>query len=253
MEPSKFEKHIKNKLEARRISPSEEAWEKISGKIERPTQHQRKSYFWMGIAASMVLLVGISIFFFSSSKEINEGLPTKVVVEEEPNIIIQKEVFKDSEILDNPGSSAIVVKHTKIDSIGKSKNRIVKPNAIVVKEPIEDTSILIANTTKSPVQENSIAIVPTEVLDAKIAEVIAKVDAIEEDGYVSDAEVDSLLLKAQREILTEKLFNSDNSVNAMALLSEVEEELDQSFRDQIFESLKTGFLKVRTAVADRNN
>jgi len=39
----------------------------------------------------------------------------------------------------------------------------------------------------------------------------------------------------------------------MALLTEVEGELDQSFRDQIFEKLKSGFLKVRTAVADRNN
>jgi len=36
-------------------------------------------------------------------------------------------------------------------------------------------------------------------------------------------------------------------------LNEVEGELDISFREQIFESLKTGFLKVRTAVADRNN
>ena len=35
-------------------------------------------------------------------------------------------------------------------------------------------------------------------------------------------------------------------------LTEVEDELDQSFRDQIFDSLKEGFLKVRTAVADRN-
>jgi len=82
---------------------------------------------------------------------------------------------------------------------------------------------------------------------------VAKVDALELSDAVTDAEVDSLLLQAQQDILKENLFNTDNSVNAMALLTEVEDELDQSFRDQIFESLKTGFLKVRTAVADRNN
>jgi len=35
-------------------------------------------------------------------------------------------------------------------------------------------------------------------------------------------------------------------------LAEVEDELDESFRDQIFDALKTGYLKLRTAVADRN-
>ena len=31
-----------------------------------------------------------------------------------------------------------------------------------------------------------------------------------------------------------------------------EDELDESFRDQIFDALKSGYLKLRTAVADRN-
>ncbi|PHQ62576.1 MAG: hypothetical protein COC08_00130 [Maribacter sp.] len=70
---------------------------------------------------------------------------------------------------------------------------------------------------------------------------------------MTDAEVDSLLRKAQEEILANKIFGEDYSVDAMALLNEVEDELDQSFRDQIFETLKIGFLKVRTAVANRNN
>jgi len=65
---------------------------------------------------------------------------------------------------------------------------------------------------------------------------------------LTNAEVDDLLRSAQEEILREKLFSQNGSVDAMAL----QDELDQSFRDQIFESLKTGFLKVRTAVADRN-
>ncbi|CAN0604335.1 unnamed protein product, partial [Ectocarpus sp. 12 AP-2014] len=74
-----------------------------------------------------------------------------------------------------------------------------------------------------------------------------------QNSTVTDAEVDSLLTRAQDEILRDKIFNKDKSVDAMALLTEVEDELDKSFRDQIFDSLKAGFIKVRTAVADRNN
>jgi hypothetical protein len=38
----------------------------------------------------------------------------------------------------------------------------------------------------------------------------------------------------------------------MALLNQAETELDLSVRDQLFEALKSGYLKVRTAVADRD-
>ncbi len=91
-------------------------------------------------------------------------------------------------------------------------------------------------------------------IDTKIAEVVAQVNLLEQgDGELTDAEVDSLIRRAQREILTDKIFRQDKTVDAMALLTEVEDELDQTFRDQIFEKLKAGFIKVRTAVADRNN
>ena len=86
-----------------------------------------------------------------------------------------------------------------------------------------------------------------------MAGIVAQLDVLEQYSAVTDAEVDSLLKRAQDEILRDKLFNTDKSVDAMALLTEVEGELDQSFRDQIFNSLKASFIKVRTAVADRNN
>ena len=76
---------------------------------------------------------------------------------------------------------------------------------------------------------------------------------LEQYSTVTDAEVDSLLKRAQQEILREKIFKTDKSVDALALLTEVEGELNQSFRDQIFNSLKASFIKVRTAVAARNN
>ena len=95
---------------------------------------------------------------------------------------------------------------------------------------------------------------PNALIDIKIGEVMAIVTAHEENNEdLTDLEVASLLRKAQEEILTEKLINSDNSVNPEALLSQVEEELDQSFRDKILQKLKSGYNKVRTAVADRNN
>ena len=74
-----------------------------------------------------------------------------------------------------------------------------------------------------------------------------------ESIQVTDAEVDSLLRVAQFDILKEKVFQDNGKVDAMALLIEVEDEIDQSFRDRIFKKLKDGLFKARTAIANRNN
>ncbi len=72
-------------------------------------------------------------------------------------------------------------------------------------------------------------------------------------GQLADAAVEQLLRDARQEILAERSARQQTTVDAMALLSEVETDLDRSFRDQIFEKLKAGYTRVRTAIADRNN
>ena len=91
-------------------------------------------------------------------------------------------------------------------------------------------------------------------IDQKIAEVVAQVEFLEDNKEdVTDAEVDSLLRNAQEDLMAERAMQDEQGVDATALLAGVEDELNESFRDQVFERLKNGFVKVRTAVADRNN
>ncbi len=107
--------------------------------------------------------------------------------------------------------------------------------------------------SSGPTEEESLWKAEEEIIDAKIADLVAQVEIMQQENYtVTDSEVDSMLRKAQREILMEKYLKESHTVDATALLLDVEDELEQSFRDQLFETLKSGFLKVRTAVADRN-
>ena len=110
------------------------------------------------------------------------------------------------------------------------------------------------NVNDKVIKADAVPNAKEQLINAKIAEIVAQVNLLENSNLpVSSIEVDSLLRQAQQEILTDKIFNQEGKVDAMALLNEVEGELDQTFREQIFETLKVGFLKVRTAVADRNN
>src|SRR5690625_2054547 len=60
-----FEHHVKEKLEARRMPPSDELWDKLDARLSENTQKSRKTYWWIGIAASFLLGLLISGIYFS--------------------------------------------------------------------------------------------------------------------------------------------------------------------------------------------
>ena len=251
METDKFEQHIKSKLQEREIEPSANAWERISGELKAPASEPKKSnYVWMSIAASVVVLIAISMFYFTPADE--EITNDTIVVEENTDQIIQNQELEDSNLSEVETMETADVVQDKLEDEFQSENPglIVVESKNIIKGQLSDT-VLDAKTRVG--NKALMAKVEETLINAKVAEVLAKVTIMEQSSTVTDAEVDSLLQQAQQDILKQKLFRTDASVDAMALLTEVEDELDQSFRDQIFNSLKAGFIKVRTAVADRNN
>jgi hypothetical protein len=248
METDKFEKHIKDKFQEREIQPSENAWSNISSELNNDESEKKPVYLWMGIAAGIVVLVGIALFYYNGSV-VNNELPTEIVDTEKENKL-EDVIIKESIPFKRKGEVVEV-------SLG-TKTNVEKVKVKELKLPRGQESIVLDDKVEVAVnqvltEESIEKLVPDEIIDSKVAAIIAQVTLLEQNNTVTDAEVDSLLKRAQDEILRERIFNTDNTVDAMALLTEVEEELDQSFRDQIFNSLKAGFIKVRTAVADRNN
>ncbi|MGB5500613.1 MAG: hypothetical protein WBM77_16900 [Maribacter sp.] len=246
MEPDKFEKHIKNQLDKRNIKPSDNAWEKISGQLQKTEPATSKRFFWYSVAAAFIGILIISSLYFNTSDESNESGIQIVETPNEPVFI--------------PKTEAVVKKQNAVEekiAISDKPSIIVSKKPSVQVESDSDFNSQIASTdnfSDKIIKVDTVLNKAEHLINAKIAEIVAQVNSLENSNLpISSVEVDSLLRKAQQEVLTDKIFNQEGEVDAMALLNEVEGELDQSFREQIFESLKTGFLKVRTAVADRNN
>ena len=248
MAPNKFEKHIKKELQEREIRPSTNAWEKLSKKLDDASpQPKKKVHIWYGIAASFIGLLIVSVLYFNFEGTVNttevqivdtDDKATEINVNDE--IVVEKDI--EDAVVDN-----IQMKQSPANDV-KKENQIPE-----LKNQI--TSVEEINTVIDPAGEKAVSpdAFKEEIINTKIWEIVAAVDSLEQNNTaLTNAAVDDLLRNAQEEILRDKLFNQSGSVDAMALLIEVEDELDQSFRDQIFESLKAGFLKVRTAVADRN-
>ena len=245
MAPNKFEEHIKKQLQKREIKPSSNAWEKLSGQINEVQATKKKPFIWYAVAASIIAIVLISTFYLNAENlelETNTQIvssPEKTIEEKKNTSIVVEEVEPDQLVVieEEKPEPKIEVKAEAIVPVDTTESFLVA-NELTIESHLDDVP---QNTSE-------------EIINSKILEVVAQAELLEkQNDALTDAEVDSLLRRAQQEILTDKLFREDRSVDAMALLTEVEDELDKSFRNQIFESLKSGFLKVRTAVADRNN
>ncbi|MEB8330139.1 hypothetical protein OO009_12305 [Flavobacteriaceae bacterium KMM 6897] len=256
MAPMKFEEQMKDKLDQRNLKPSEKAWETIASQLDTTQGSKRRNtFFWYGIAAGFIGIIVVSTIYFTDQ---DQAAPDqfKVVETEKLSVPIEKEEPQKSEMeqqvtlgvqadsSDNvvPGSTiknaVVSVQPNNWDHLSNGSN--TDPVLDIAKQDTEGGKVTMPDQTN-------------EVINAKIAQLVEQVDWLDQNQMgVTDAEIDSLLRRAQQEIIQEQLFRKDNSVDAMALLTQVEDEMDQSFRDQIFDALREGFLKVRTAVATRN-
>ncbi|MGI9552551.1 MAG: hypothetical protein ACR2MT_15215 [Aurantibacter sp.] len=257
MERNKFERQFKEQMQNREIRPSANAWKKISAQLEASKKPKNKGVLWYAVAASFIGLLIISALFFQSKDNLRDADIQVVDTEKEkPNNVQKNLQFERGDEIEEPlngiETEAVAVEGNSNQEAIQKKNESTQQDF----EAITDkTTILASKETKNAEVKINTLVQDSEVrIDLKIAEVLAQVDLLEQnDEAVTDAEIDSLLRTAQQELMTEGIFKKDNSVDAVALLTEVEDELNQSFRDQIFERLKLGFFKIRTAVADRNN
>lgn len=254
METNRFEKYIARKLKEREIYPSADAWDRIAEKLETSPELKKKRYFWYGIAAGFVGLLLVSIFFLKKDDTLEDS---KIKIVNTPNGNIQLENKEKEAIIDKKGSLTLEGNKGNLDISNGKKNPIVK-RLDLAKPDLDknfgvDTNI--SQQAREVLEDKDLDSKQEAIMDEKIAEVLARVNLLEtaDKSSLSDIEVDSLLRNAQRELLADRIFIGKGSVDATVLLNEVEEELDQTFRSQIFETLKNGFLRARTAVADRNN
>ncbi|SHI94318.1 hypothetical protein [Algibacter luteus] len=243
MAPNNIENSIKDKLEKRALTPSVDAWSKLSNKLDVQEKKQNnKAFWWLGIAASIIGVVFVvSQFLNDNTQEIS--IPKiadspEVIQDEKSNAIVLENT--DLNAVEDLSASPI-----EIHDVKKEQDivTVVKKSELAKKEVAKTTSIV-----ETPRKELSFE-------EQKIQDVVAQVLIMKnENQEITDADIEQLLIEAQKEIKLNRLNNETlNVVDANALLQDVEQELDQSFRSKVFEALKSSFDSVKTAVAQRND
>lgn len=244
----KFENKFSEKLNKREIKPKTGNWAELSARLNSEEKSKKPLFWRIGIAASIV--GGILIF----SGLFNEPISEIPAVADTPSEVIFKEEIKSRQLsFEKPAS----------EEMTETEKASVKPveNIFYKKEPVSNSEL--ASTVKSQESEKNgndqtkrdpdlmIESKIPGITDAMIAEASLKLIKI---GNVTDSEVDRLLAEADDQISRERSAKPvSENIDAKALLLDAEMELEQSFREKVFDVLKEGYLKAKTSVANRNN
>jgi hypothetical protein len=263
MAPYKLEDNIREKLEARELKPSADAWKKLEARLDAE-QPKKKTVLWYYVAASFVgFLILASVFFSRNNAEVGNQIVNETIE--------QKSVEKQPEVIpNNSQSEEIASEENHVETVEKiapkkETEKKQKPNSDQLKSLPQKKSEVdkkiesveaIAKVTKVEAEQALKTTLEKEedkLFNNKVDEVVASVKKMQENNTeINVTDVEALLNNARREIETQRILNNPK-VDATALLEDVEWELEKSFRDKVFDALGEGFQKVRTAVTERND
>ncbi|UNY99108.1 hypothetical protein MQE36_01880 [Zhouia spongiae] len=238
MKSNYLDKYIKRKLEERKVEPGPDAWDRLSEMLDEENEVVKpKKMLVHWVAALMVLAVVSSVYLFRSGKD-REPVEVVETTKEEPVLINDDLLIEDDH---KEGEAIVGIENKEKELSVERTNKISKKRKSSFKKPGVSTDERIVEVQYEKTRE-----------EKKVDEVVSKIAALSEKREVTDAEVEALLLQAQKDLYENTIIKSPDSLSAMVLLSEVETALDQSFKEKVFEALKESFIKVKTAVAERN-
>ncbi|PBJ11823.1 hypothetical protein [Flavobacterium sp. ACN6] len=240
MEPNNFEKDFREKLNERKIEPSDKAWDRLDAMLSvaeekkpavplRSLKDSKKK--WLYIAASFIGFLLVGTLFFNQTKNTVE-VPTTVVVEKEA----EKELVAEP-ILNSVDSietkNAIAAKNSE-----ETLNKPEKPNHQISNKTIKKESNQIA--------ESSIIIKKNQENQSNTNQIITAENPKKEN-------VDQLLQTAEHKVMAESSVKKAKiKINASDLLNQVDGELELSFREKMITKVNKNFQEVKVALSNRN-
>ena len=279
METNKTDNNIKEKFAKREIVPSASAWERLSIQLDNQPKNKKRSWFlYIGYAATILILISVGVYTFSSNSL--ERMPLEdVLVKQEIDTaqILHKidKVFKEvpiekalvkSEIIKEKQIDTFILEKVSIkQSIARiDTDEILKKEAgthVIIIESKENSSVVSIEENKAiitPTKETTITKTSTQpILKARI-----KVNAEELLYAVTNESKYPLTISFERntnraELLTtikNELEKSNFKVDPKIILAEVERAInDDFFQNNFLETIRRNITNLATTVANRNN
>lgn len=227
MKKSILEKQFKEKLSLREITPSAGSWDRLDAMLtvdEKP----KRNFKWMYVAATVLGFLLVSTLFFNQNKEVTVVTNDTIVVNE-PKSISDTNEFSTK------------INLTKKDEIAKRTVQRLTSKEI---KKASDSSTIFTNNKIQIAQKDEIQEQQIPIINQKAEQEIVS----RKSKYVN---VDELLASVdQNAPKKNSSVKSTLKVNSNELLSQVDGELELSFREK---ALKVVNQKIKTATVVLSN
>lgn len=252
MGQNKLENQIKEKLNLREIQPSAQAWDRLDAMLTVAEEKKTKrfpflSFRFIGIAASIMVLLTVGMFLFTQK---NTGINNQntVVGTEIKNDSIQKEVNKFkapiNKFQENKENQVAVSTETQTKSDNHAQNK-------------EEVSIINQSKTINPKQSNNPLINREKQIEFQNSSDVALKDLpkIQTDDkiIVNNNKSDDFLMAGLDKTANQSVSKKSSvKVDAKSLLSQVDGELELTFREKVINKVSKNYKEIKVALANRN-
>lgn len=220
MELNNFEQQAKEKLSNREITPSAQAWDRLDAMLSIQEKPKKKINWWY-VAASVTGLLLVGTLFFNTSEESNVIAPSQEIVltsaEDKDSVTTQPSIEPTNEISVQP-KSAVATNVSKITNNAISATK-TNHQELSINNQITTINNQISTTTENNTTHQAIA-------------------AIDENVQI----VPTVIQKKQK-----------IQVDPSSLLSQVDGELELSFREKVIAKVNKNYQTVKVALVNRNN
>lgn len=234
MEPNNMENQFRDKLNKRAIKPSENAWDRLDAMLtvaEKP----KRNYRWMYFAASFLGFILIATVFFNQTEEVIDSEHNKIVIEQKQ---VQEKENELDKIIENP----VLEKNPEV--VVASQNTTTKQKMVIKTKPaaVLDKIEVLKTEKKQPFETAIVSNDKNNSSSITNQKTTVKVDA------------NALLASVENDRPEQAVAQNTNpvKVNSNDLLSQVDGELELSFRERVIKSVNKTYREVKVAVAKRN-
>lgn len=222
MEPNKFESKIREKVSTHEITPSDSSWERLDAMLpDKMKSKSKRNLIWIPVAASLLITIG---FFLNTS-----GV---------------QELTRDK------GVKAVA------NSTDSSNNYTVKKSA-EIKVLTQEKRVAISFVNQSLLTKQT----PVKMRIGKANDSISQIqNRISSNEKEIGSKIQNVLVESEKDnekeirvsVLKQVPVNEKIKVDANSLLSEVDRELEQTFREKVIAKIGKNYQEIKVVLVTRN-
>jgi hypothetical protein len=237
MEPNKVDKIFRKALQDREINPTPAAWDRLDAMLTVAEEKKRTPFYnWLYIAATITGFIAIAVVFFSKTQPLEDVRRNEIVYENQTPVQ-GKDSFQDEK------ENEILAPKRKEALAESTQNKPTQPLKSNQKNLINNpTERNLDNQTQLERQPSNEAIANNQAINQKTEQSDQLSNSITNNSSTVIAILES----------NPKLGKTPIKVNASNLLSEVDGELELSFREKVIHKIHKNYKTVKVALDTRN-